>query len=343
MSHLEEKENGFKIILKSLGEQKVFKSRKSWISYLTKLKAEMNRKWKNYGLFLKEKNKTFDKEHLKKILNLPISLQPNPLDYYQKKLTKSLKFLSDPNSKQIHKNLYISSFTDHFLETAEHMSQIQLFLPPDPYQVLQKKQHFLAPKRPKPLLLLDLDETLIHSNNNNFEIFCTQINFRLMNNENAILGINFRPFLFEFLFLLSEEYELGIFTASSQSYADQVLEWVDPLNGLFKIRLYRKDCIRLSETYFLKDLNVVGNRELVDVFIVDNNSYFFANNVNNGIPILSFFDDFKDAELIHLLFYLYFLKSIPNKQDRMMFIQSQFKNFLFKENYSIYEIMKIFI
>lgn len=40
------------------------------------------------------------------------------------------------------------------------------------------------------------------------------------------------------------------------------------------------------------------------MMIVDNNCLSFALNINNGIPILPFFDNFKDEELKHLTFYL---------------------------------------
>jgi CTD small phosphatase-like protein 2 len=40
------------------------------------------------------------------------------------------------------------------------------------------------------------------------------------------------------------------------------------------------------------------------MIIIDNNALSFAFNVNNGIPILPFFDDKNDEELRHLVYYL---------------------------------------
>jgi len=38
--------------------------------------------------------------------------------------------------------------------------------------------------------------------------------------------------------------------------------------------------------------------------IVDNSVYSFAYQIDNGIPIISYFDDNSDEELMHLVFYI---------------------------------------
>ena len=93
------------------------------------------------------------------------------------------------------------------------------------------------------------------------------------------------------------------FTASDQVYADTILDYIDPSATIFKTRLYRQHCI---ETPFglVKDLRIIGNRQLTDMILVDNSALSFAFNVSNGIPILPFFDDNSDEELKHLSFYL---------------------------------------
>lgn len=71
-----------------------------------------------------------------------------------------------------------------------------------------------APKEEKQLILvLDLDETLIH-----YE-------------ESANQGlVHLRPHLTEFLQEMHKHYEIVAFTAAQQSYADQVFSIIDPLN-----------------------------------------------------------------------------------------------------------------
>ena len=54
----------------------------------------------------------------------------------------------------------------------------------------------------------------------------------------------------------------------------------------------------------IKDLRIIANRDLKDMVIIDNSALSFGMNVNNGIPILPFYDNVDDEELRHLTFYL---------------------------------------
>ena len=55
---------------------------------------------------------------------------------------------------------------------------------------------------------------------------------------------------------------------------------------------------------YIKDLRIIKNRELSDMVIVDNAVYSFGFQLDNGIPILPFYKDPKDEELVHLTYYL---------------------------------------
>ena len=68
-------------------------------------------------------------------------------------------------------------------------------------------------------------------------------------------------------------------------------------------RLYRQHCVE-TQYGLIKDLRIIGNRDLRDMILIDNSALSFAFNVNNGIPILPFFDDVQDEELKHLNYYL---------------------------------------
>ena len=49
--------------------------------------------------------------------------------------------------------------------------------------------------------------------------------------------------MIECLERLAEIYEIVIYTAGVQDYADPILDYIDPTNSLITKRLYRQDCI----------------------------------------------------------------------------------------------------
>lgn len=92
-------------------------------------------------------------------------------------------------------------------------------------------------------------------------------------------------------------------SASDPAYADSIINFLDPNNEIFSARLYQQHCVE-SQFGFIKDLRVIGNRSLKRMVLIDNNCLSFALNINNGIPILPFYDNPKDEELKHLSYYL---------------------------------------
>lgn len=59
-----------------------------------------------------------------------------------------------------------------------------------------------------------------------------------------------------------------------------------------------------DEGYYVKDLRIFKNWPLSDIVIVDNSAYSFAFNIDNGIPIIPYYDDKQDEEMLHLMQYL---------------------------------------
>lgn len=116
-------------------------------------------------------------------------------------------------------------------------------------------------------------------------------------------GINVRPHLIKMIQQASKNFQVITFTASDRSYADAILDRLDPNRELIQLRLYRDHCIQTPFGY-LKDLRIIKNRNLRDMVLVDNSVFSFAFQVNNGIPILPYYHGQQDEELIHLLYYL---------------------------------------
>ena len=73
------------------------------------------------------------------------------------------------------------------------------------------------------------------------------------------IQINLRPGLHECLEDLSKSFQLVSFTASDPSYADTILDHIDPDKKLFTSRLYRHHCVE-TQYGLIKDLRIIRNR-----------------------------------------------------------------------------------
>ncbi|KAI3816732.1 hypothetical protein L1987_16436 [Smallanthus sonchifolius] len=180
----------------------------------------------------------------------------------------------------------------------------------------------LLPKQtrscPSTTLVLDLDETLVHSTLEPCEDadFNFSVNFNL---EDHTVYVRCRPYLKEFMERVAGLFEVIIFTASQSIYAEQLLNVLDPKRKVFRHRVYRESCVFLEGNY-LKDLSVLG-RDLARVVMIDNSPQAFGFQVDNGIPIESWYDDCTDQELISLL---PFLESLIGVDDVRPLIDKKF-------------------
>ena len=160
-------------------------------------------------------------------------------------------------------------------------------------------------KTNKKTLILDLDETLIHSDfNYNFGKHDEILYFKTETLGEVEIPLVLRPGVKSFLENVSKKFEIVVFTASKREYANVILDYLDPFNTIFTRRLYRENCIPLFGKIFIKDLRILSDRCPNDMVIVDNSLYSFANQISNGILITSYFSDSNDKELINLENYL---------------------------------------
>uniref|UniRef100_A0A0D9W1E8 FCP1 homology domain-containing protein n=1 Tax=Leersia perrieri TaxID=77586 RepID=A0A0D9W1E8_9ORYZ len=193
---------------------------------------------------------------------------------------------------------------------------------PDLSLVVPKFRPVLLPKQtrscPRTTLVLDLDETLVHSTLEPCEDsdFTFPVHFNLR--EHTIY-VRCRPYVKEFLDTVASMFEIIIFTASQSIYAEQLLNILDPKRRLFRHRIYRESCVYVEGNY-LKDLSVLG-RDLARVVIVDNSPQAFGFQLDNGVPIESWFDDPNDRELLTLL---PFLESLVGVEDVRPYIARKF-------------------
>ena len=171
-------------------------------------------------------------------------------------------------------------------------------------------------------LVLDLDETLVHY---------------VSDDDSAYIQI--RPGAEEFIKELSEFYEIIIFTAALQNYADLIISGLDP-DGVVSFKLYRQHTVNIDNTY-IKDLDKLG-RDIKKIIIIDNISENFSQQPKNGLNIADFEGNEYDEELKYLKDDLiklvklrpddvrFYLKDIQKKMDKRAVL---FKNLNEKDNY----------
>ena len=172
---------------------------------------------------------------------------------------------------------------DNYLRTTiGHMLKIKKFEKKNSAPLSEDKKNFCSNqfekyfKTNKKILLLDLDETLIHADffeefpeksENKYDTiisFYTEepTNFSLENTDNNTtddeskddssekvlnkVGIFLRPKVQEFLKEISNYFLIGVFTASIPEYADAVINYLDQDEKLIKFRFYRNDCVNLE-------------------------------------------------------------------------------------------------
>ncbi|KAF7360863.1 NIF-domain-containing protein [Mycena sanguinolenta] len=162
----------------------------------------------------------------------------------------------------------------------------------------------LPPVAPRHLgrkcLVLDLDETLIHSSFKSFAqpdfIFPVEIDSQWHR-----FHVLKRPGVENFLKEMGEIYEVVVWTAALSQYANLVLDRLDPHQSVAH-RLFRQSCF-LHKGAYVKDLSQLG-RPLADTIILDNSPVSFLFHPHNSVPVSSWFNDPHDGELTDLIPFL---------------------------------------
>lgn len=135
---------------------------------------------------------------------------------------------------------------------------------------------------------------------------------------------------------MSEVFEIIVFTASHSCYANVVLNILDPENKYITFRLFRDHCLQTKEGIFIKDLRIIANRKQENIAIVDNATYSFGFQLDNGIPIVPFYDNEKDKELLHLMSFLY---KMNGQQDVRLFNRQHFEYDFLNQNCHDYDFL----
>lgn len=166
--------------------------------------------------------------------------------------------------------------------------------------------------RDKKCLVIDLDETLVHSSFKAVDKCDFIVPVEI---ENVVHNVYVlvRPYAVEFLDEMAKHYEIVLFTASLAKYADPLLDLLDR-NHTIDYRLFRDSCVQIGYSY-VKDLSRLG-RKMSEVMIIDNSPQSYRFQPCNAIPCTSWFDDPNDTELLDLIPVMKTtLKTIPDCRD----------------------------
>ena len=227
----------------------------------------------------------------------------------KKKSNSQYKYFQPPDIIAQVKPSYLNNFIQPM---NPHKSS---FTPTNHSSIYQEDTFLLPQKSPeftdKKTLILDLDETLVHSSFTPFE------------KNDIVLNVDFdgimyniyvlvRPGAKNFIKNISKYFEVVTFTASLSNYASPLLDLLDSEHNI-KYRLYREHCTFLNGIY-IKDLKRL-NRNLKDLIIVDNSPLAYAFHSENGLPIKTWYDDPNDIELIKISKLLEFLSKAKDVRN----------------------------
>lgn len=159
------------------------------------------------------------------------------------------------------------------------------------------------------IMVLDLDETLIHSHHDGLlrptvkpgtpPDFILRVT---IDNQPVRFFVHLRPHVEFFLSVVSQWFDLVIFTASMEIYGTSVADKLDKGRGILQRRYFRQHCTQDYNGY-TKDLAAV-HPDLSSIFILDNSPAAYRNYTQNAIPIKSWFSDPTDTCLLNILPFL---------------------------------------
>ena len=161
------------------------------------------------------------------------------------------------------------------------------------------------------LLILDLDETLIHCRS---DPLC-----RPADAVTSSFYVYERPFLQPFLYAMNELFTLAVWTSATSDYATDVLAaiWPETVPRAFTWTRSRCTCRRDRETkesYLVKRLEKVKRRgyALSETLVVDDTPRAHEDNYGNLVGVRPYLGAQEDSELSLLMDYLPTLKSAGN-------------------------------
>ena len=230
----------------------------------------------------------------------------NNFSEINKDITQNIFEIYNLSKKSKYKTILNEHIKNNFLINEKINNIIKKYHSPENKEEIKTNENIIKEEIPVPYLspkkkddkrdyclVLDLDETLVHFFEDNSEAY-----------------VKVRMGAEQFITVLSQYCEIVIFTASTQYYADIVIDGLDCKN-LIDYKLYREHTIEFNGNN-VKDLSKLG-RDLNKVIIIDNIEENYCFQPNNGLNIIDFEGDENDNELQFLLEDLLEVVTIPGK------------------------------
>ncbi|PGH30764.1 hypothetical protein GX50_06484 [[Emmonsia] crescens] len=247
-------------------------------------------------------------------IRIKLNTEGNLKRKQQKERTDGLR--QDPETRAAESLKSPMSPSSHKLTKYPHAPS-----PPRPL-IPPRQPSYTSPSNPRygPLaqktLVLDLDETLIHSlakggrmsSGHMVEVkLSAPVTTSTPGGPTTAIGpqhpilyyVHKRPHCDDFLRKVCKWYKLVVFTASVQEYADPVIDWLEQERKYFHSRYYRQHCTFRNGAY-IKDLSSV-EPDLSKVMILDNSPMSYIFHEDNAIPIEGWINDPTDNDLLHLI------------------------------------------
>jgi len=165
----------------------------------------------------------------------------------------------------------------------------------------------------KKLLILDLDETLVFGTR---EPIDREADFRVAEQYH----IYKRPHLDEFLDYCWTEFQVAVWTSSSQDYAETVVEGIFDRAGRHPLFLWARDrCTRrfdpeMRDSYWVKNLGKLKRKgyRLESILMIDDSPEKLQKNYGNHIRVSPYLGADADEELLLLMRYLEMIRECEN-------------------------------
>ena len=304
-------------------------------SYLTKTKIKKKFRTKdNKKNNLKDNLNDIKKINPKTKKLLKSSITPrknngNNINTVAKETNKNGLFLNISNNNSNEEKNYLPSknkFSKSVIEQPKHLHNYNTYSSKknkDKINNINNSETNIGKNNNKKILVIDLDETLIHTSFQKIENPDLQIQLNNSIKSNSLNNnqiptpkildayIRIRPGVDEFLNQMSKYYDIYVYSASSKNYLNSIIKNIDK-NNIIKQCYCRNDCIMYVEDSeedfdkpnnkynYVKDLKKI-TKELKSIVFIDNNTISFKLQEKNGIPIKSWFDDYEDLELYKLI------------------------------------------